>query len=371
MKFKKAFSDLLISPKRTFLVVFALILGVWGVGTVLVSYFILTNDLNTNYQSTIPTQVVFHSEKFDSLDLQEFIDRPEVETAEFRDFSLHRIEVRPDVWIPLWLYGVENFEKFNLARIFTEEGPKTPNPGTILIERDGKQVSDIVIGSKPRVRIGNKTFEIQVSGICFDPAQAPATQDAFIYAYTDKKTYSQITGLPNNKRLIVRLNNVNSAEDVKNVSDALTKDLNAKGIIISSVDIPKFNQHPHQWQLNTLIFLIGAIGFLAFIMGAVLVSQLMRSIMASQVRQIGILKAIGASKYQVFQIYILMLLLMGLMAGIFAVPLAVATANAFSYFVAWKLNFNILTTTIPISIYLYLIAASLLLPVLIVCFNIN
>ncbi|NVO02044.1 MAG: FtsX-like permease family protein [Bacteroidetes bacterium] len=364
MKFIKAFRDLTISPKRTILVVFALVLGIWGVGTVLVSYVILTKDLNANYQSTTPTQVIFHSEKFDQLDLAQFNKRPEVETSELRDFSIHRIEVYPNVWIPLWLYGVESFDKFNLARVFYENGSKTPEPGSILIERDCKRVSNLKIGSIPRVRVGGKIENIKVSGICFDPAQAPATQDAFVYSYTDKKTYSQITGMPSNQRLIVRLRNVHSADDVKNVSEILKKDFNAKGISITSIEVPRFNEHPHQWQLNTLLFLIGTIGFLAFIMGAVLVSQLMRSIMANQVRQIGILKAVGGSQFKIFQIYIAMLLLMGLTSGLIAVPLSVLSGNAFSYFVAGKLNFNILTTSLPISIYIYLIAASLFLPLI-------
>ncbi len=364
IKFKKTFSDLLVNPKRTFLVVFALILGIWGVGTVFVSNYILTKDLNTNYQRTRPAQVIFHSTKFEDLNLQQFIDRPEVETAELRDFSLHRIEIYPNVWIPLWLFGVEDFDQMNVAQVFPETGSKIPEAGTLLIERDGKLVSGIDTGKEPRIRVGGKILTIKVSGICFDPAQAPATQDAFIYAYTDKKTYSQITGLPNNQRLIARLNNVHNEAEVKKISDLLASDLNAKGITISSVEIPRFNEHPHQWQLNTLLFLIGTIGLLAFIMGAVLVSQLMKSVMASQVRQIGILKAIGGTQCQVFQIYVSMLVLMGLSAGIVAVPLSVATGKAFSYFVAGKLNFNILTTTLPHSVYIGLMAASVLLPIL-------
>ena len=100
MKLKKTFSDLLISPKRTLLVVFALVLGIWGVGTVFVSNFILTNDLNANYQSTIPTQLILHSDQFEKLDMKQFNNRPEVEMAELRDFSLQRIEIYPNEWIP-------------------------------------------------------------------------------------------------------------------------------------------------------------------------------------------------------------------------------------------------------------------------------
>ena len=363
MKLKKAFRDLKINPKRTSLAVFALILGIWGLGTVYVSYFILNSDLDANYQSTYPAQLVLYSDNFDVLDVQEFINRPEIETAEFRDYSLQRIEVFPDVWIPVLLYGVENFEDSRLSRIFLEEGNIAPNEGTILIERNCKLISDIDIGSTPRLRIGNKITHVPVSGICFDPGQAPATQEHRIYAYADEKTYSQIVGKENNHRLIVRLNNVQSKKDVERLSEALVKDFIANGMVISSVDIPKFNEHPHQWQLNTLLFLIGAIGILAFLMGAVLVSQLMRSILANQVRQIGIQKATGATRCHVFQIYIAMLLLLGLGAGIIAVPLSVAAGNAFSGFVASILNFNIFTTVTP-QVYIILFITSLLLPVL-------
>ena len=53
-KFKKALSDLLINPGRTALVIFALVIGLWGVGSILVTYTILKNDLNENYKRTNP-----------------------------------------------------------------------------------------------------------------------------------------------------------------------------------------------------------------------------------------------------------------------------------------------------------------------------
>jgi len=363
MKFTKAFRDLIINPKRTFLVVFALFIGIWGVGTVAVSYFILTKDLAANFQQTSPAQLILSSANFNKLDLKEFVERPEIENAEFRDFSFERIEVHPDVWNPLLIYGVENFETAKVAKVFSQNGLLTPEKGTISIERDGKNISTIDIGSKPRVRVGNKVINVPVSGICFDPGQAPSTQDHMIYAYTDKNTYSEITGKETNKRLIIRLHNVHSKNDIKKISNNLVTDLETKGIYISKVGIPVFNEHPHQFQLNTILFVVGVISLLAFIMGSVLVSQLMRSILASQIRQIGIMKATGSSSFQVFQIYIFMLLMLGLFAGLIAVPLAISTGNAYSHFVAGILNFDILTR-VPISIYLYLFAVSLLLPVL-------
>lgn len=367
IKLKKAISDLCLNPGRTALVIFALVIGLWGIGSILVSYTILSHDLNENFQRTNPFHAALTSKDFGRLDLTALRNRPEIEKVEFRDFATLRIETHPDDWIPLWLYGVEDFNNFNLARFFDQKGsggPVMPENGTMLIERDGLKFSDLKAGSNARIRSGGRVVDVPVAGIGFDPAQAPGTQDHLIYAYVNKKTYSEITGDAANQRLILRFKNVESKQDVQIAADNLVDYLKSLDIAVDTVKIPKFMEHPHQWQLNTLLFLEGSIGFLAFFMGAVLVSQLMAALLAKQIRQIGILKAIGASRFNVFQIYLAMVLVFGVASGAIAIPLAVKSGYAYAYFVADILNFEVLTTSLPHHMYIYLVASALLLPVL-------
>lgn len=364
MMIKKAFSDLRSSPGRTLLTLFALVVGLWGVGGILVSYTILTRDLSRNFLKTRPAHAVLESKDFTHLDLATLRARPEIESAEFRDLSMQRIEVRPNEWIPLWLFGVEDFAHPTIALLQRETGSKAPPHGSMLMERDGRFISNLDLGSVARVRAGGRIRSVPIAGISFDPAQAPATQDHFIYGYMDKQTYAEITGGAENRRLILRLNNVTSKQDVEQVLNQTRGYLESLGIRLSSINIPKFNEHPHQWQLDTLLLLQGTIGLLALLMGTALVSQLMASILAKQVRQIGILKAMGASRLQVLGIYLVMVLALGVGAGIVAIPLAVASGYAFSSFVAGKLNFDILTQHLPLHLYFALGVASLLLPLL-------
>lgn len=364
MTLKKALSDLRSSPGRTLLALLALMIGLWGVGGILVSYTILTNDLNRNYLQTRPEHAVLTSKDFARLDLVALRARPEIENAEFRDLSMLRIEARPNDWIPLWLFGVEDFDQQSMATLRSEQGAKVPAPGSLLMERDGRLISTLDLGSLARVRSGGRIRELPIGGVAFDPAQAPATQDHFIYAYADPQTYADISGAPAHQRLILRLNKVGSKQDVQAALQGTLGYLASLGIHVASVNIPRFNEHPHQWQLDTLLLLQGGIGLLAFLMGAVMVSQLMASILAKQVRQIGILKAIGASRWQVLLIYLVIVLALGLGAGVVAVPLAVASGKAFAAFVAGKLNFDILTRQLPLHLHVALGAASLLLPVL-------
>ena len=364
MPLKKAISDLRLAPGRTLLVILALAIGLWGVGGMLVSYTILTRDLSANFTQTRPPHAILTSKDFGKLDLGALRQRPAIERAEFRDLSLQRIEVHPGEWITLWLFGVEDFAQPTMALLAREQGEAVPARGSMLIERDGRLISNLDIGSRARVRAGQRIFEVPITGIAFDPAQAPATQDHFIYAYVDQPTYTAITGEPANRRLLLRLNQVKTRQEARAVVDTLAGELRAQGIVLTSINVPRFNEHPHQWQLNTLLLLQGSIGLLAFLMGAVLVSQLMASILAKQVRQIGILKAIGATSRQVLGVYLTMVLLLGIAAGLIAIPLAVSSGYAFSYFVAGKLNFEILTRHLPLHVYAALVAASLLLPIL-------
>jgi len=367
MKLRKVIGDFRVNPGRILLVILALVVGLWGVGTILVSYTILSRDLNANFVRTTPLHAAITANDFSRLDLAALRDRPDIESAEFRDFATLRIETRPDEWIPLWLFGVEDFNHFNLARIFAQKGnsgPVAPEDGSMLVERDGLRFSDLKAGSPARVRAGGRVVELPVAGICFDPAQAPGTQDHLIYAYVNKNTYAAITGEATNRRLLIRFNNVTTKQEVQRATDGLADYFKTLGIAVDTVKIPKFMEHPHQWQLNTLLFLEGSIGFLAFFLGAVLVSQLIAAILAGQIRQIGILKAIGASRFQVLQIYLAMVLVLAVISGVIAIPLAIRSGYAYAYFVANILNFEILTRSLPNQLYLYFIAASLLLPLL-------
>ena len=78
---KKTFNDLRANIGRTALVIFALVIGLWGVGSVLVSYEILKNDLNENFTRTKPAHVTVTAEHFERLDLAAFRQRRPVDSV--------------------------------------------------------------------------------------------------------------------------------------------------------------------------------------------------------------------------------------------------------------------------------------------------
>lgn len=350
---KKVWSDLRAGGGRTALMIFALVLGVWGLGSVIVSARILGPDLKQNFQGTAPAHAILSWDHPGSLDPAAL--GPGVE-AEYRDLALLRIEVRPDEWIPLWLFAVGDFERQTVTMVTPWSGAPVPPPGTMVIERDGLLVSNLNTGSTARVRSGDRQFEVTVSGIAFDPAQAPATQDHFIYAYTDPDTWAEVTDRQPGERLLVRFPNAGTKAEVEAAVARLDLPPDTK------VAVPEFETHPHQWQLDLLMGIIGSVGFLAFLLSAVMVGQTTSALMARQVRQIGILKAIGASRLRIMVLSSAYLLVLAAAAGVVSVPLAGATGQAFAAFVAKILNFEVLTTDVPAETFGLLIVGALALP---------
>ncbi|MDH5603299.1 MAG: ABC transporter permease, partial [Cyclobacteriaceae bacterium] len=363
--FKKIINDIRLNYTRTGLVVLGLILGLVGAGSVAVSYTIATRDLNENFLRTKPFHVEITSGNFEELSLDTFRKKEAIESAEFRDLSRERIEVFPGKWVRVSLHGVEDFNEFHLAEIFFEgEEKHGPIPGTMFIERDGQKISDITLHGTPALRVGNGQYKkVPVSGFVFDPAQSPATQDEYINAYVDKKTFREITGKKSNNRLIYRVKNGPGKAGIENITLEILAEFEKAGIIVDKVIIPQPETHPHQWQMNTLLTLEGSIGFLALLMGSVMVWQLISATLTQQTRQIGILKAIGATRRQVFTMYLFKVIILGVIAGLISIPLAVKIGYAFAGFVAIQLNFDILTTSLPGYLYVWMGAAALILPV--------
>ena len=350
---KKVWSDLKTGGGRTALMVFALVLGVWGLGSTIVSARILGPDLKQNFLATSPAHAVLTWDHPGTLDPGAL--GPGVQ-AEYRDLLFLRIEVKPDEWIPLWLFAVGDFEQQAVTKVVPWSGAPIPTPGTMVIERDGMLVSNLKTGSIARVRSGDRQLEVTVSGIAFDPAQAPATQDHFIYAYTDKATWAEMAGRQPGGRLVVRFPDVDSKADVEAAVAKLNLPTDTK------VAVPPFEEHPHQWQLDLLMGIIGSVGFLAFLLSAVMVGQTTAALMARQVRQIGILKAIGASRLRITGLYSAYLLALAVVAGLVSVPLAAATGQGFAAFVAKILNFEVLTTSVPPETLGLLVFCALTLP---------
>jgi len=128
--------------------------------------------------------------------------------------------------------------------------------------------------------------------------------------------------------------------------------------------VPPPLEHPAEQILPTILLLLGSLGVLALLLTAFLIINTIGAVLAQQARQIGVMKAIGASSGQIMALYLGMVLIFGLLALLLAVPLGTLASYAFSQYMANWLNFAILDSRPSPTVLAIEIGAGLLVPAL-------
>jgi putative ABC transport system permease protein len=116
--------------------------------------------------------------------------------------------------------------------------------------------------------------------------------------------------------------------------------------------------------LNAIFLLLGVIGVIIVILGIFLVYNSISAIVSQQIGQIGVMKAIGASSWQVVWSYLVLVLSYGLLASIISIPIGAVAAFGLQNFFANFLNLEIETFAIDRTAVMVQVAISIIAPLL-------
>jgi putative ABC transport system permease protein len=391
-RIKKIWRDLSERKGRTCLTLLGMIIGLWGVNSVAVAWLVLNQDLAENFLSTNPPAIVMSLDGDGPLDMADLVNVEGVQELENRPVIATRMELNPDQFIPTILWVVEDFSSIRIAKFGVESGTFPPPQGSMVVERNSKLLANYLLAVpaiatrgnhdpatvRPpgeRARIDDAPVRIklpngleamaQVTGSIHDPALPPSVQEQMLYAYVSRETADAWTDGGFRERLIVTpAVGYESDAALRQTAGRLKERLQALGYSAYDTAYPSTTRHVHQFQIDSVLYLLSGLGVLSLMMSTVLVLNLINGILTQQVRQIGIFRAIGASTGKVAAIYMVGMLLLGLLASLVAIPLAIKSGYAISYFLAAFMNFNLLTTELPLSFTAGLFALGLLFPVL-------
>jgi putative ABC transport system permease protein len=141
--------------------------------------------------------------------------------------------------------------------------------------------------------------------------------------------------------------------------------LKAQGYEVHEIRIPPPGKHPHQSQMTSVITLFLVFSFMALVLSAILTATMINGLLAQQIRQIGIMKAIGARTRQITGLYLVLIVALGVAASSIGVPLGTAAGRGFTSVLAQLLNLEIYSDAIPAWVYLVLFAMGILVPLLV------
>lgn len=365
-RWAKVLRDLWEHKTRTLLVVLSIAVGVFAVGMIASTQQILSRQLMESYLGVNPGNAIIATTPFDDDLLKSVRRMPEVEDAAARLSIISRASLGPGRWRDLTLFAVPDYDNITINQVRPETGPWPPPRNALLVERNSLPLLEAEIGDTIVVELADgRQRELLLAGTAHDINLPPArfTNQAFGYITFDT---AERWGFPRQytSLSITVAEHKDAAEHIQAVTDEVKKKLQSGGRSVSFTWVPTPGKHPADEILPAIFLLLGALGLLSLLLSGFLVVNTIAAILAQQVRQIGVMKTVGARSSQLIGIYLGTVLIFGLLSLLVAVPLGVLAAYGLTSFLAQFLNFDVIYQGLPLRALGLQVLVGILVPLL-------
>ena len=382
-RWRKVVRDLWGNKLRTLLVVLSIAVGVFAVGMIAGARATTVTALDASWNSTDPASVTLYTDLFDEELLYTVRHLPGVREADARRQTTVRFQdatyvdasgkvaqalTSPDEakWRNLSLYSYPDYDAIRVGRVRSQSGAWPPPERQILIERASLAWMGAKVGDTVLVKSWNgRLRELRIAGTVHDPGQMQASWNGTAVGYVDRDTMDWLGVSRDFDELHVIAAAANPARDeLTGLAQALRTKVEKCGRTVYYTYIPTPGKHPAGETVEPMLMILGVLGFLALILSGLLVVNTMQALLTQQVRQMGIMKAVGARNGQIMGIYCGMVVAFGVLALTVAVPLGALGAQGLTQFMANLLNFNVEGLAIPPQVLALEVAIGLAVPLL-------
>lgn len=366
IRWRKVVRDLLHNKIRTMLVVLSIAVGVFAIGMVAGTYEIISRDLGNSYKAVNPAMATIYSSTFKEEFVETIRKMKGVTGAEGRRTLSMRVKVAPDEWQKLELAVIPDYKDIHINKLKLVSGLWPPPERQMLIERSGLDVLKAGVGDAVEVEtLDGKKRSLRIAGVVHDINQSPTAFSGRIYGYITLDTLDALGVTRDLDTVNITVaGNPPSEEYIAQVGQSVWDKIEKSGRKVFWMYKNKPGEHPAQSTIDALLMTLGGMGLLSLVLSGFLLVNTISSLLTQQVRQIGVMKAIGASTNQIIRMYIMYVVIYSLIALLFAVPLGVVAAGAVAKFIASYINFDITGLAISYPVLLAEIAAGVLIPVL-------
>lgn len=369
-RYRKIIRDLKLEYGKNMLLVLAIAIGIFAIGTILGGYGVIKREMASNYLGTNPASATIELEDSITETLLDSLKQLNgIKYAERHATIVARMKVG-DKWYPLLLFVIDDFKSKSTNKINYLSGNVVPATGTMLVERTAIGVMKSKEGGELIIKTPNGIpKKVLLSGVVHDPGLAPAWQEQTGYGYITLSTLQWLGETQGFDQLRIRLEDkFNSEENILAKAQQVASQLQQKKYQIHEIQIPPPGKHPHQSQMNAVMTIFVVFSFCILILGSILVATSMSTLMVKQVRQIGVMKTIGATSGQIARLYLGMTLLLCVVALLISLPLSRIAASGFCNQIAFLLNLEIYDSSIPYWVIAVQILSGIVFPLIVVAF---
>jgi putative ABC transport system permease protein len=344
-RWSKIFHDLWDHKGRTLLVMLTIAVGVFAVGFVGNMFFVMLPDLDNNYQVANPHGAVIYTDPFNDDLLPSLRRIPGVGDVEGRSGISARV-LRPNgEWATISITGIPPVEEIRVSKLRPEKpGGSIPPLGEkeVYLERSNRSVLQVNPGDYIQVELtdGSKR-RLRVAGFVYDVTTPPFLFTQSVSAYASPDTLVWLGGSRDYTQLYMTVaDNKRDEAHVRAVAERVSEKVEESGRTAYFTFILRPGRHFAADITTALGAIMMFLGGLSVALSAFLVINTLNALLSQQVRQIGVMKAIGASTSQLVTMYLVLTLFYGLLSLAVAIPLSELLSNGSGGLISSYLNFD-------------------------------
>ncbi len=371
-RWRKVLRDLWLHKPRTALVVLAIVIGITGAGAVLDAWSLVRLVTRDGYLATNPASATLRVDSVDAALLAQVRALPMIRNAEARRTTRSAAIVNGAV-VSALLFSSADVSASTVATVVHEQGSWPPADGSVVIEHSSMSFASAGMGDTLTLQLeGNAPARLRVAGVARDQGLAPGWMDHEVYVFVSPRTLAAMGGKASFNQLQIVVRDGNGASFDREVNRRAAVEVKAlverAGHTVLDVDVPIPGRHMHAAQMDSLLMIKGAFGVLMLILSGFLVVNLMAAMLTGQVREIGVMKSIGARTSQIAVMYLAVAFALGVIACVIAIPLAAFVGRWYAEFAASLLNFSVDGVPIPTRAIVLQLVVGALLPVVAAAF---
>ena len=363
----KLLRDVQDAPGRLLMIIGALAVSLTAVVAILVSFIVLRREVPRSYLASNPASARLALDGDVSVSLLRAVRaRPEIAKADASGFASAQLLLGDGEALPVLFFVVPEFAPQRVDALYSDRGSTQHGDGALLIERSALALTKAGIGDSITLLLprGGRR-RVAITATVHDPGVAPAWQEQVVYAYATQATM-QALGEPvivDQLKLVVRDSTAGTA-----VIDSIVRDIMAwvpsMGRAVLSAQVPPVRQHPHQPQMNAIITMLLIFSLLGMALGTLLTATVIGALLAQQVRQLAIMKAIGARSTQLRTMYLVLVGVLGTVAVLVALPVGLLAGRRLVAIISELLNLRIERLALPWWLFAVVIALGVGAPAL-------
>ncbi len=369
----KTWRDLWIHKSQSFAVVAAITVSTITLGAILISYSLLSQAMQDNYQRSSPTMITFQLEQAISAEMLPKIGKhKDINRLELSRYITGTISNQQGTQFPLILFVVRDFGDIQLDVIDLVQGSWPTQPGQIVIEKQAMSVLQGKLGEEVTISTTvGLAGSTKIAAIGHDVSVAQAEWENIVYGYIDTDTLLYLGGQAGFEQIKVGLYGTGlNAGQIREQGKQVQQWLISQGVEVKAMRVAS-GEPPHSNITDGMFMMKIAFGFMCCLLSAILVVNLISAVLSKQVSQIGVMKSLGAQPQHIRQVYLRSALTLCTIGFVIGLPLAYWLARIYAGALANMMNIDIFLYGVAPWVLVVLVVFAFLVPLLSVMYPIS